>query len=33
MTCARKANYGFTEEYLLSIFGNLTYDGTGELVY
>lgn len=32
MTCAGKANYGFTNEYLLSIFGNLTYDATGEPV-
>lgn len=34
LTCAKKAKYaGFTDEYLASIFGNLTYDGTGVTVH
>lgn len=32
MTCAKKANYGFEESYLLSLFGKLTYDKTGLVV-
>lgn len=28
MTCARKANYGYTEDKLQSVFGKLTYDKT-----
>lgn len=32
MTCARKANYGYTEEKLQSVFGKLTYDKTGLVV-